>query len=120
MIESTEDRFSSGGMKRSDPIRLVILLERGLAPSRRNRIRRRLERHGVEARFVEGEAGGYLEVCGDDLPVRSLRPEHWAGVRSVVPLTPEYPHASWGGGSGDLASPTLVMVGLWMGLPWIQ
>ncbi|MEE8141654.1 MAG: 3-deoxy-7-phosphoheptulonate synthase, partial [Planctomycetota bacterium] len=75
------------------------------------RIRRRLQKHGVAVRYLESEAGGYLEVSGDDLPVRSLSPESWEGVQRVVTLTPECPHVSWGASSRGFASPTLVSVG---------
>ncbi len=83
-------------MQDQKPVGLVLILEPGLPATRRNRIRRRLEKLGVEVRYVRSEAGGYLEVIGEDLPVRSLYPEHWQGVARSVSLTPDAPHASWG------------------------
>ncbi len=99
-------------MKSPEPVGLVFVLEEGLASSRRNRIRARLRRLGVEVTYVEGGARDYFEIRGDELPVRTLTPEHWDGVDRVVPLTPDYPHAAWGPtGRDTLVSPTLVAVG---------
>ncbi|MFQ5655529.1 MAG: 3-deoxy-7-phosphoheptulonate synthase [Planctomycetota bacterium] len=78
--------------------------------TRRRRIRERLRELGVTVNVVEGAERSYLEVSGDDLPVRSLFPGHWEGVAEVIPLSPPYPHAAWGGGRGELARPTLVEV----------
>ena len=103
-------------MKKTHPASLILIMEAGLAAPRRNRIRSRLEELGVSVRHVEGGERSYLEVTGDELPIRTLHPECWDGVASVVPLSPAYPHAAWGGGRGTGLSstglsPTVVALG---------
>ncbi|MCI0651681.1 MAG: 3-deoxy-7-phosphoheptulonate synthase, partial [Planctomycetes bacterium] len=98
-------------MKKIEPVTLVLILEAGVPATRRSRIRARLEELGVRVRHVDGGEHSYLEIMGDDLPVRTLSPENWEGVAGIVPLTPAYPHASWGAGRGTLVTPTSVTAG---------
>ncbi len=98
-------------MKKIEHPTLILVLRAGLPATRRNRIRARLEELGVAVRHVEGGEHSYLEISGDDLPIRTLNPEHWEGVEAVVPLTPPYPHAAWGSGRGSVVTPTVVTLG---------
>lgn len=92
---------------------LILILESGLPPTRRNRVRSRLEELGVTVTVVSGSDRDYLEITGDHLPVQTLSPASWDGVERVVALAPEYPHAAWGRspGAGESATPTIVRLG---------
>ena len=98
-------------MRKNESVSLLIVLDSGTPSTRRTKIRTRLEAFGVQVRHVEGDGRSYLEVRGDDLPVRTLSISSWDGVAAVVPLSPGAPHASWGGGKGEALAPTVVRVG---------
>ena len=83
-------------MSNLERVALLLVLDVGLASSRRNRIRARLTELGVSVQYVEGGDRAYFEIKGDDLALRTLAPETWDGVERVVPLTPDTPHAAWG------------------------
>ncbi len=91
--------------------RYTVILEPGLANTRRNRLRRRIEDMGFDVQCVAGGEHDYLEVTGMCLPLLTLSPQKWEGVQRVVPLASCYPHASWGAGRGDLVTPTRVTLG---------
>lgn len=93
---------------------IVVVLEPGLAATKRNRIRTRLEARGAVVAVVHGEGHDYLEVSGDHLPLATLPIGSWDGVAKVLLRGSEFPHASWGGGRGQEVLPTVVEVG---GLP---
>jgi len=73
---------------------LILVLEAGLAPPLRNRIRDRLQQLGAEVRVLDGGVHTCLEVTGADLSIRTVHPANWPGVVKVVPLTEPYPHAA--------------------------
>lgn len=100
----------------SDAPGFILILERGLPPTQRNRIRRRLEALGATVQFVSGGVHPVLEVFGDTISISTLKPEIWPGVVKRVELTSPHPHAAWGLGRGEGATadspmlPTVVTI----------
>ncbi|MEM7261543.1 MAG: 3-deoxy-7-phosphoheptulonate synthase [Planctomycetota bacterium] len=86
----------------------ILVLEANLAPTKRNRVRTRLEELGLDVRFVDGGAHPYFELTGEDPALRTLAPESWPGVVQLVTLGSPHPHASRAAGEDELSTPTWV------------
>jgi len=94
---------------------LILVLEEGLSPPRRNRVVERLRELGAEVRVVPGGERTYLEVSGQDLAIRTLNPQGWPGVDRAIPLTPPHPHASRRAGSDPRRATPVEVAGIAIG-----
>lgn len=84
----------------------ILILDRDLPATQRNRIKRRLESLGATVQFVSGGTHPVLEVFGDTLAISTLRPETWSGVARRVEFASPHPHVAWGAGRAALDDPT--------------